>query len=326
MSSVSSKELGTSPTISVVVPILNEEDNLDQLQQRLVASLNKCGVTFEIIYVDDGSADQSFEILKEFSSQDSRIRVISFSRNFGHQIAITAGIDAAAGSAVVTMDGDLQHPPELIEELLESWREGFEIVYTVRTATKNISRFKKITSSLFYLLLNRLSDTKVEPNTSDFRLLDRKVVDVFKEIRERHRFFRGLVFWVGFNRKAVSFIADERHAGKEQYSFAKMALFALDGIVSFSNVPLLISIYLGCTVSIFSFVLGLYFVYLRIAEGAFVSGVASVLVSLHFLCGIILIFIGVVGLYISRMYSEVKQRPLYVVSEKIGWKKIEKRA
>ena len=309
-----------TPRLSIVIPVYNEEGNIVELYRRLLAVVENLKTSFEIIFVDDGSADGSDALLQDLHGSDPRVKVLRLSRNFGHQMALTAGIDFADGDAVITMDGDLQHPPEVIPSLVKAWEEGNLIVYTIRRDTKKITLFKRISSRLFYVLINLLSQTTIEPNTSDFRLMDRKVVKVFRRLRERQRFLRGLVFWVGFKRRAVTFVADERHAGHEKYSLPKMVAFALDSIIAFSSFPLVLAIFIGCAISVLSFLFGFYIFYVKVVHGTtLLPGIASVLISVTFMSGIILISIGLLGLYLAKVYDEIKRRPLYVIADEIGF-------
>jgi dolichol-phosphate mannosyltransferase len=305
--------------ISIVIPVYNEENNLPILYSRLKATLNSSQYSYEIIFVDDGSIDNSWEYIEKLCVADSLVKGIRFSRNFGHQFALSAGIDYAKGNAVVTMDADLQHPPEMIPRLTEKWKEGFDIVYTIRGENKDASLFKRLSSNFFYTVINKFARISIPMGAADFRLLGRDVVDSFKSFHERTRFLRGLVGWMGYRNIGISYTADERFAGKTKYSFIKMVAFAVTGITSFSSFPLYISAFLGFIIAAISFFYGIYAVYVKIFTDKVVPGWTSVLLSVLFLGGVQLIAIGVLGEYLSRVYEEVKQRPLYLIAQKKGF-------
>ena len=305
--------------ISIVAPVFNEEPSIAEFYRRLDDVISNLNYSFEIIFVDDGSRDKSLQVLREIIQKDNRVKFLSFSRNFGHQIAITAGMKNAQGDAVIVMDGDLQHPPELIPRLITKWEEGFEIVSTIRKDVKNIRLFKKMTAALFYKLINRISDTEVKENAADFRLLDRKVVNTFKRLNERGMFVRGLVGWLGYNQTHVEFVADVRFAGETKYSVTKMIKFALDGIMAFSSFPLRVATHLGVLAILVPLPYTLWAVYARLFTEQAVPGWASILVAIIFLGGVQLITIGIIGQYIARIYDEVKGRPLYIVKEMNGF-------
>jgi glycosyltransferase involved in cell wall biosynthesis len=306
------------PQLSIVVPVFNEEGNLQTLYNSLSSVLKGSNLSYEIIVVDDGSTDQSPKIVAELNKKDPRVKLLSFSRNFGHMVALSAGLDFATGNAVITMDADLQHPPELIPELVKRWRGGAEIVNTIRKDNKGAGIFKKTTAAFFYWLMNRLAGIKLPSSTADYRLLDRKVVEAFKSFHERARFLRGLISWVGFKQEFVDYQADKRFAGRSKYSIRRMLAFAIDGIVSFSSSPLRLSTYLGLLVALVSFLYIIYAVYIRLFTNRAIEGWASVLVAVLFIGGIQLIFLGIIGEYLARVYEEAKQRPLYIISKKIG--------
>jgi len=305
--------------LSIVVPVYNEEGNLHALYDRLSAVLKNQNLSYEIIMVDDGSTDRSLEKMSELNRKDQRIKVISFSKNFGHMIALSAGLDHAAGDAVITLDADLQHPPELIPKLIEKWKAGAEVVNTLRKETRGAGAFKNISAGLFYWLINKIARINLPPSAADYRLLDRKVVETIKQVHERSRFLRGLISWVGFKQEFIEYQADPRFAGKTKYSIGRMISFALDGITSFSSFPLRLSTYLGLMVAFLSFLYILYAVYVRIFTQQAIEGWASVLVTVLFIGGIQLIFLGIIGEYLSRVYEETKGRPLYIISQKIGF-------
>ncbi|HVN66824.1 MAG TPA: glycosyltransferase family 2 protein [Candidatus Sulfotelmatobacter sp.] len=304
--------------LSIVVPVYNEQESLKELHDRLTAVLKPLNLHYEIIMVDDGSTDGSLAVIGELRRHDPRVKFLSFSRNFGHMIALTAGLDHAAGRAVITLDADLQHPPSLIPILIEKWRAGAEVVNTLRQETKGAALFKSLSAGFFYWLLNRIARLDLPANAADYRLLDRRVVDSLKTVRERSRFLRGLVRWVGFKQVSVNYEADARFAGRTKYSTGRMVAFALDGITSFSAFPLRLATYLGLTVAGFSFFYILYAVYIRLFTSRAIEGWTSVLVTVLFIGGVQLIFLGVLGEYLSRVFEETKQRPLYVLREKAG--------
>jgi len=299
--------------VSVVIPVYNEEQTLLELYQRLAKVLTSIGKRYEVIFVNDGSTDSTMALIERVHKGNPCVKGIELSRNFGHQIALTAGLDFARGRCVITMDGDLQHPPELIPKLIEQWKQGYEIVYTIRDETQNIAVFKRMTSRLFYGLIRKISSAEIPSNAPDFRLLDRKVVESLKNMREHARFLRGLVGWVGFRKIGIRFIADSRFAGRTKYSFIQMLNFSVRGIISFSITPLRLATYIGFAISVVSFVYAFYAIYARLFKNDVVPGWTSVLVSVLFLGGIQLITIGILGEYIAKIYEEVKQRPLYIV-------------
>ncbi|MBC8231138.1 glycosyltransferase family 2 protein [bacterium] len=305
--------------ISIVVPVFNEEDNIHELYRRLKKVMIEHDYLYEVIFVDDGSEDKSLYLLTEMSRTDNRVKFISFSRNFGHQIAITAGMEYTLGDAVIVMDADLQHPPEVIPQMIAKWEEGFEIVSTIREDATGIGFFKKLTAFVFYKLINRISDTDIQANSPDFRLLDRRVINALKSMKERGRFVRGLVGWVGFNQIFIKFVADERYAGTTKYSLKKMFKFAFDGITAFSSFPLRISIHLGIAATVIPLPYAIYAIYIRLFTDIAAPGWASILVAIVFLGGVQLITIGIIGEYIARIYDEVKGRPVYIVKETAGF-------
>ena len=305
--------------ISIVIPVFNEDSNIHELYRRLGKVVMTLDDSYEVIFVDDGSKDRTLDLLKEICDKDKQVKVVSFSRNFGHQIAITAGMEYASGDAVIVMDADLQHPPEVIPQLLTQWEKGFEVVSTIREDVKDIGPFKKLTASLFYKILNRISDTAIQENAADFRLVDRKVITALQTINERGRFVRGLISWVGFNQTFIKFVADERYAGTTKYSFKKMLKFALDGITTFSTLPLRIATHLGIIATIIPLPYAIHAIYLRLFTNRAVAGWASILVAVVFLGGVQLITIGIIGEYIARIYDEVKGRPLYIIREMTGF-------
>jgi dolichol-phosphate mannosyltransferase len=304
---------------SIVIPVHNEQDCLRELYSRLDAILAELPGEAEVVFVDDGSTDLSLDLLNELVARDPRVRVIQLSRNFGHQIAITAGLDAATGRGIVIMDADLQDPPEVVPELVARWREGFDIVSAVREERQGETWFKRVTASLFYRVFERLADVNIAPNAGDFRLVDRKGLDAFKELRENNRYVRGMFGWIGFTHTEVRYVRSERFAGKTKYPLHKMLKFAIDAVVGFSNAPLRVALNLGFVVSLMAFLLGVAAIAAKAAGAFVVPGWASLLVVTSFLGGIQLIVLGVMGEYIARIHEEVKQRPLYIVRNRYGF-------
>ena len=303
--------------ISVVVPTFNEEGNIDALYHQVKEVLEKNGFSsFEIIYVNDGSIDASLETVKQLSSFDSRVKFIHFSRNFGHQNALKAGLDHSNGQAVISMDGDLQHPPALITEMIQKWKEGNAVVYTIRKDTKELPLLKKTTSKLFYKLVNSIADSKVEEGTADFRLLDRKVVDVIKSYNESNLFIRGLIPSLGFKQVGIPYVPNERFSGTTKYSFSKMVRFALTGITSSSAKPLYFSIYLGLLFAAIAFLYALYAIYISVFTNEAIQGWTSIIASILFIGGVQLIMIGIIGIYLGKLFTQSKNRPNYIVEEK----------
>ena len=306
--------------ISIVVPIFNEEETIPELYRRLCGVLKNTEPGSEVVFINDGSRDRSFELLADLAKRDSRIKVINLSRNFGHQIAITAGMDYARGDAVVIIDADLQDPPEVIHELVAKWHEGYDVVYAVRESREGETIFKKLTASAFYRLIAKITNVDIPVDTGDFRLMSRTAVEAFKRIREKNRFVRGLVSWLGFRQTGVKFKRNERFAGETKYPLKKMLKFALDGITSFSFLPLQLATYLGFLVSAFSFVaLAIIVVHKLLTPQYGVTGWASMMAVILFLGGVQLITIGLIGEYIGRIYDEVKQRPLYFTQQILGF-------
>ncbi len=305
---------------SVVIPVFNEEDNLESLYHRLSKVLEDSCTNYEIIFVDDGSTDNSLKIIRRLRETDSGVKIISFSRNFGHQVAITAGIDYASGSAVIVMDADLQDPPEVIPRLVEKWREGYDTVYAIRESRKD-SIFKKAIAFIFYRLFQRMSDVDIPVDAGDFRLMSRRVVDILKTMPERNRYLRGLASWIGFNQARIRYARDKRYAGKSKYTLWKLARLALDGVTSFSHFPLRLVTQLGLVVSLVGFIYTAKMIIDTLLFGRTVPGWTTLMAAVLFLGGVQLIVIGVIGAYIGRVYVEVQQRPLYLIKEKIGFAK-----
>lgn len=313
-------ERGSLPLLSLVIPCYNEEQVIAETVSRLnnfCAELTDLEV--ELIFIDDGSQDNTLAILRDHAAQDPRIKVICFARNFGHQIAVTAGMDAAKGDAVVLIDADLQDPPEVIHQMIAKWREGYDVVYGTRTARKGESIFKRSSARGFYRLLNKLSDVPIPLDTGDFRLITRPIVDSLKAMPERHRFVRGMVSWVGFKQIAIPYQRAERFAGKSKYPLRKMLRFATDGILSFSTKPLQMSIALGMLAAFIAMGGIVYAIAMRIFTDIWVEGWTALMIAILFLGGVQLICVGILGEYIGRIYNEVKQRPLYIVEEYLGF-------
>jgi dolichol-phosphate mannosyltransferase len=304
----------------VVAPAFNEAANLPLFYERTCASLERLGEPWEIILVDDGSADETREVIRRLHEADPRVKGVSFSRNFSHQMAITAGLDFARGDAVVIIDSDLQDPPEVIPDLVARWREGYQVVYAQRESREGETWFKKVTAATFYRLIRRISSVDIPVDTGDFRLLDRRAADALRAVREQHRYMRGLSVWIGFRATAVRYQRAARHSGETKYPLRKMIRFALDGITNFSYVPLQLASYAGFFIAGLSLVGILAAIALRLFVGRALTGQATTLVVVLFLGGIQLIFLGVIGEYLGRIYDEVKRRPLYIVQETIGMK------
>jgi polyisoprenyl-phosphate glycosyltransferase len=306
--------------LSVVVPCANEEEILPRTHARLTAALEGLPeLRFEIVYVDDGSTDRTPLMLHELQTRDERVRVLRLSRNFGHQVAITAGMEHAAGDAVVVIDADLQDPPEVIGEFVKVWRQGNNVAYGVRAAREGETRFKLWTAKLFYRLLGLLSDTSIPLDSGDFRLIDRKVLDALVAMPERDRYIRGMVSWVGFSQAAVPYQRAARGAGRTKFGLFKMLRFGADGIVSFSTLPLRLASWLGFLVSGIALAGVLWALYARLFQKNWVQGWASLTIAIMFLGGVQLICLGIIGEYLGRTYGESKRRPLYVVRERLGF-------
>ncbi len=301
--------------ISVVIPIFNEEDNIVPMHERLSRVLDKLNVQREFIFVNDGSTDSSGQILTDLSKEHREVKYIHFSRNFGHQIAVSAGLDFSKGEKVVIIDADGQDPPEIIEKLYLKSLEGFEVVYARREQRKGESIMKKATAKLFYRILNKITKIDIPLDTGDFRIIDRKVVDQLKKMPERRKFLRGQISWIGFNQTFVTYKREERMSGETGYSYAKMIRFALDGITSFSNWPLRIATISGFVFSFIGFLLILYTLYSRYVLENYQPGWASQMITMIFIGGIQLIGIGIIGEYISRINENIKERPLYVIKD-----------
>jgi glycosyltransferase involved in cell wall biosynthesis len=302
-------------TYSIIAPIYNEKDNLPELYRRVKEVMDSTGEPWELILVDDGSTDGSTDNIRELAQKDKQVRPIIFARNFGHQIAITAGWDYARGDAVVIIDADLQDPPELILEMAKKWKEGNEVVYAIRAEREGESWFKLWTAALFYRIIYRITDVKIPLDTGDFRLMDRKVVNVLKQMRERHRFPRGMSAWVGFKQVGIEYKRAARTAGETKYPFSKMLRLALNAVTGFSYFPLQVATYFGFVSASISILAIPVVVYMRASGSQAFAGQASTLIAVLFLGGVQLISLGVLGEYIGRLYDEAKGRPLYIVRE-----------
>lgn len=303
------------PTFSVIAPIFNESGSLMEFYRRTRSVLESTGDTWELILVDDGSQDGSTEIIRQIASEDEHVRPVIFARNFGHQIAVTAGLDYSRGQAVTIIDSDLQDPPEVILDLIAKWREGFEVVFAVRAEREGETAFKLWTASIFYRLIYKITDVKIPMDTGDFRLMDRRVVNVMNRMREHHRFLRGMSAWVGFKQVGVPYKRMARFAGSTKYPFRKMLKLALTAITGFSYLPLQVATFLGFIAAGLSLVAAVVVIIMRAITGAAFLGQASTLIAVLFLGGVQLISLGILGEYIGRIYDEVKGRPLYIVRE-----------
>ncbi|MBO9579435.1 MAG: glycosyltransferase family 2 protein [Sphingobium sp.] len=306
--------------ISLVIPCYNEQEVIGETLDRL-AQLCKTlhDYAFEIVCVDDGSRDKTYELLCAAAETMPDLRIVKFSRNFGHQIAVTAGIDAAGGDAIVLIDADLQDPPEIVSQMIAKWEEGFDVIYGVRTSRAGESAFKQVSARGFYRFLNTLSEVPIPLDTGDFRLMSRPVVEVLKSMPERHRFVRGMVAWIGFKQTALPYERAERFAGESKYPLRKMVRFAMDGILSFSTKPLRLAVGLGLTSAALAMLGIAYALALRIFSSVWVEGWTALMIAVLFMGGVQLLSLGIIGEYIGRIYSEVKRRPLYIVDEKVGF-------
>jgi dolichol-phosphate mannosyltransferase len=306
-------------TYSIVVPVFNEEAVIAVTYERLKKVMDTTGESYELLFVNDGSSDQTAEIIDRICRQDDHVKLINFSRNFGHQIAISAGMDNALGQAVVVIDADLQDPPEVIWQMIERWKKGYEVVYATRKERKGETLFKKWTAAAFYRLLKFITDIDIPVDTGDFRLIDRKVCNVMKNLKEKNRFVRGLVSWVGFRQTAVEYVREERFAGESKYPLRKMIKLSLDAITTFSYKPLKLAVCLGFVFSSLSLVY-LFFALLERLTGTYTLPAWALLIAMGiFLNGIILSVLGIIGEYIGRIYDESKGRPLYIIANKAGF-------
>jgi polyisoprenyl-phosphate glycosyltransferase len=303
------------PTYSIIAPIYNEIGNLPELYRRLKETLEKTNETWELLLVDDGSTDGSTDEIRQLAAQDERVKPVIFARNFGHQIAVTAGLDYARGNAVVIIDSDLQDPPEVILDLIAKWKDGYEVVYAQRAEREGETWLKLVTASLFYRIIYRITDVNIPEDTGDFRLLDRKIVNVMNQMRERHRFLRGMSVWVGFKQTGVKYRRSARFSGVTKYPYKKMIKFASDAITSFSYFPLQLAMYLGFFSAGISILAIPVVIILRMVGSHAFLGQATTLIAVLFLGGVQLISLGILGEYIGRLYDEAKGRPLYIVRE-----------
>ncbi len=306
---------------SIVAPCYNEEGNLPELYRRIKEVMDKTQESWELVLINDGSADRTPELMRQLHAQDERVHFIDFARNFGHQVAVTAGMDYAQGEAVILIDSDLQDPPELILEMIQQWKEGYQVVYAVRSERKGETWFKLFTAKLFYRIIYRITDVKIPLDTGDFRLMDRQVVETMKKMRERHRFIRGMTSWVGFKQTGVTYVRSERFSGQTGYPLRKMVKFASDAITGFSYFPLQLATYLGFVIAALSGLGMIAVVLARLSGSQAFFGQATTLIMVLFLGGVQLISLGIMGEYLGRIYDEVRGRPLYVVHEAVGFEK-----
>lgn len=312
-------QTGQNPTYSFVIPVYNEQEVLPELYRRMKALMDQLDGPSEAVLVDDGSRDNSYPLMLELYAIDPRFKVVHFSRNFGKEVAVSAGLDLATGDAVVLLDADLQDPPELVIEMAARWREGYDMVYAKRDRRINETWFKRQSSRLFYRILRHISDVDVPLDVGDFRLVDKRALDAFRSMRERNRYVRGMFGWIGFKQIGVSYVRPGRFAGTTKWPLSKLVRLAFDGIISFSTAPLRLVLQIGFLVSIFSFVAGIAAIVIKLSGMYAISGWASITVLMSFIGGVQLTVLGVVGEYVGRIYDEVKQRPLYLVRELRGF-------
>ncbi len=308
------------PIVSIVLPVYNEEENVQEVYRRITQVMEGEQAEYEIVFVDDGCSDRTPEILRNIARTSPRVRLVELARNFGHQIAISAGLDHALGAAVVVMDADLQDPPEVLPQLITKWREGFEVVYAVRERRPE-NWFKRLAYASFYRILARIAEIEIPLDSGDFCIMDRRIVDLLKAMPERNRFIRGIRSWVGLRQTGLAYARDPRRAGTPKYSLWKLIVLALDGFVSFSRAPLRVASLSGFAISLISVAMAVFYVVKRLTTGLNPAGFATLAVAIFFLSGIQLITIGVMGEYIGRIYDEVKQRPLYVIKSITGKEK-----
>ncbi|WGG45389.1 glycosyltransferase family 2 protein [Rossellomorea sp. DA94] len=306
--------------ISVVIPMYYEEEVAQECYDRLKRVMQENKIRYEFIFVNDGSTDRTLDILNDIANRDSQAKIVNFARNFGHQTAVTAGVDFAEGDAIVIIDADLQDPPEVIPDLIAKWKEGYEIVYAKRKKRSGETKFKLLTAKYFYKFLNYMSDIDIPKDTGDFRIIDRKAADVFKSMTERNRFVRGMFSWVGFNQTFIEYERDERFAGETKYPLKKMIKFASDGIIAFSTKPLKIVMTLGFFSVLVSFLVLVYAIGIKLFGQGVETGWASIMVAITFFSGVQLLGMGIVGEYIARIYDESKNRPIYIVKETVNMK------
>ncbi|BAY92606.1 MULTISPECIES: glycosyltransferase family 2 protein [unclassified Tolypothrix] len=308
------------PKYSFIVPIYNEEDNIEEMYRRISQVMNRMDGEVELCLVNDGSRDRSLQMMRDLHQKDPRVVYLSLARNFGHQIAVTAGLNFVRGQVVIILDADLQDPPELIPDMVEKWRQGYQIVYAQRIQRRQEGWFKRFTAYAFYRILKQLADVDIPTDTGDFCLLDRKVVDLLNSMPERNRYIRGLRAWVGFNQIAIKFERDPRFAGDVKYTFRKSLALAINGLVSFSKVPLRLSTYMGFFAALVSLFMSVMVLYWRLIEPhSPLTGMAIILMAIFFLGAVQLVSIGILGEYIGRIYEEVKERPLYTLAEVAGF-------
>lgn len=305
------------PTYSVVIPAYNEQESIDEAYRRLTHVMRSMNEPYELVFVNDGSRDRTAEIIAGFCANDSAVKLVNFTRNFGHMSAISAGMDYARGEAIFVIDADLQDPPEVFAEMAIKWREGYHVVYGKRKKREGESLFKKLSAKVFYRLINSMTTIELPLDTGEFRLIDRKVCDAVNRLPEKNRYIRGLVSWVGFKQVAVEYVRHERFAGETKYPLKKMIAFAMDAIIAFSYKPLRLATGLGFLISIFSFVYMMVILYERFFTDRIISGWASTMVVMLFTQGMVLIIMGLMGEYIGRIYKEIKNRPAYIVQEVI---------
>ena len=310
--------MNTQVTYSFVIPFMNEEDVLEALLLRMTDLMGALDGPCEVVFVDDGSRDAGAAIIAAAAQRDPRMKLIRLSRNFGHQIAVTAGLNTVRGKTVIIMDADLQDPPEVVHDLVAQWKDGYEIVHAQRRVREGETRFKTMSANLYYRLLSRLSSVEIPRNVGDFRLVDAKVVEAIRSMPERDRYLRGMFAWVGFRQTIVQFDRPQRFAGGTKYPLKKMIRLAMDGVIGFSDVPLRLALWLGALVSLGAMIYGIYIFAIALFTGGLVAGWASTIVVLSFLSGINLLISGVIGLYVGRIHNESKERPLYFISESIG--------
>lgn len=306
---------------SIVVPAYNEEEVIRETHRRLTETMKSLDEPYEIIFINDGSRDRTLNLLEEICKQDNNIRVLNFSRNFGHQIAVTAGMEYSEGQAVVIIDADLQDPPDVILKMIEKWKEGYDVVYGKRLKRKGETFFKKVTAKMYYRFLDHMTNVEMPVDVGDFRLIDRKVCDTMNSLTEKNRYVRGLVSWVGYKQTAVEYVREERFAGETKYPFKKMLKLAADGILSFSYKPLKIAGLIGSILSLASFIYLIVIICQRLFTSTTVPGWASLLAVMLFFNGVTLILHSITGEYIGRIYEETKNRPLYIVRDTIGYPK-----
>lgn len=308
---------------SIVIPVYNEQEVIEETYKRLICVMESTKETFELIFINDGSRDNTYELLKELHEKDNRVNVLSFSRNFGHQIAVTAGMEYSDGQAIVIIDADLQDPPEVILSMIKKWKEGFDVVYGRRLKRQGETWFKKVSAKLFYRFLEHMTSVDIPVDTGDFRLIDRKVCDTMSKITERNRYVRGLVSWVGYKQTAVEYVREERFAGETKYPLKKMLKLAMDAIFSFSYKPLRLAGSIGLLLSVSSFIYLLVILYQRLFTSTTIPGWTSTLGVILFFNGVTLMLHGITGEYIGRIYEETKNRPLYIVKEQLGFEQTE---